>query len=58
MCNWESFKEHGTRKIFKEVMAKDFLNFIKITNPQILEAQQNPSINNKKKIIPRHIRVK
>lgn len=39
-------------------MLKYFLNFMKIINPQIQEAQRNISIRNRKKTMPKHIIIK
>lgn len=46
------------QKIFAKIMAKNFLNFVKGINLEILKAQQTPHRINLKTPMPRHIRMK
>ena len=49
----EFFKKGGRqKKIFWEMMARSFPNFMKTINPQIFKAQQTPISRNMKKTTP------
>jgi hypothetical protein len=43
-----------TEKVFEEIMAKNFPNLMKITNPHIQEFQYTPSTRNLKIITKEH----